>query len=99
MLLALLLLFLPPTPTYLSEQKPETAEQDDDLCVKQVNKLSWLTLIPLIASLFINLNFGYLQVSTSSIDMRVFSIAFSLKSTYCVTMIIVKSGELSKWPY
>jgi MFS family permease len=66
MVLGLLMLFLPPTPTYLSGQKQERQEPEEELCVKRVNKLSWLTVVPLVASLFINLNFGYLQVCTSS---------------------------------
>ena len=60
MFLSMLLLFLPPTPTHLSTQKPDCTDEEHSF--KKVNKLSPLTLVPLIASLFVNLNFGYLQV-------------------------------------
>ena len=72
MVQALLMLFLPPTPTYLSTQKKEDSQDSEDGIkkekdrVKKANQLSWLTIIPLIASLFINLNFGYLQVCVFS---------------------------------
>ena len=60
MVLALLLLLLPSTPTYLSTQKRD--ETDEKQSSKELNTLSPLTLVPLVASLFVNLNFGYLQV-------------------------------------